>query len=61
MIVPGWAGTVLIVMALLLTELLPDALSAVTVTLPADEPNVTVIEVEPSPAVIEAPVGTVQV
>ena len=61
MIVPGWAGAVLIVMALLLAELLPDALSAVTVTLPAVEPNVTVIEVEPSPAVIEAPVGTVQV
>ena len=61
MIVPGWAGTVAIVMALVAAELLPDPLSAVTVTLPALEPNVTVIEVVPSPAVIEAPEGTVQV
>ena len=61
MIVPGWAGAVAIMMALVLAALLPDALSAVTVTLPAVEPKVTVIEVVPSPAVIEAPVGTVQV
>ena len=41
-------------------ELLPQALFAVTVTFPAVLPHVTVIEVEPWPAVIEAPGGTVQ-
>ena len=58
-IVPGCAGAVAIVMALVAAELLPDALVAATVTLPAVEPKVTVIEVVPSPAVIEAPAGTV--
>jgi hypothetical protein len=43
-------------------ELVPQPLPAVTVTLPeVAVPQLTVIEVVPAPAVIEAPLGTDQV
>ena len=49
------------VTAVQLEELAPQMLSAVTHTLPDEVPRVTVMEVVPCPAVIEAPLGTVQV
>ena len=44
----------------LLAGPVPQLLLAVTVTLPDEVPMVTVIELVPAPAVIEAPEGTVQ-
>ena len=61
---PGVAGVAgLTVTAKLLAALVPQLLPAVTVIFPfcPAVPVVTVIEVVPVPAVIDHPVGTVQV
>ena len=58
---PGVAGAVFIVTALLLAELVPQLLVAVTLTLPEVAPKVTVALVVPCPAVTVAPAGTVHV
>ena len=59
--VPGVAGVELTVTARVAAELVPQVLPAVTVTFPAVLPQVTVIDVVPWPAVIDAPDGTVHV
>jgi hypothetical protein len=58
---PGVAGVVFTVKAKVAAVDVPQAFVAVTVTFPDVEPEVTVIDVVPCPAVIVAPVGTVHV
>jgi hypothetical protein len=60
-IAPGVDGMVLMVIDLELAAELPHPLLAVTVTLPAVEPNVIVALVVPCPADTLAPAGTVHV
>jgi len=60
-IVPGWAGAEFTVTASVRAVLEPLALLAVTDMLPELDPKVTVMEVVPDPAVIEAPLGTLHV
>jgi hypothetical protein len=60
-IIPGVAGTAFSVIACELEADVPHVFVAVTETLPAVEPNVTVAVVVPWPAETLAPAGTVQV
>ncbi len=60
-IIPGVAGTWFSVIACELEADVPHEFVAVTDTLPAVEPNVTVAVVVPWPAEILAPAGTVHV
>ena len=59
-IAPAAAGAVLIVIALVAAIPLPHEFTGVTVTLPLAEPKDTVMLAVPAPAVMVAPVGTVQ-
>ena len=56
----GATGLVVIATDIELAVLVPQELPAVTLILPDEPPNVTVTDVVPEPAVIEAPDGTVQ-
>jgi hypothetical protein len=60
-IIPGVAGTAFSVIACELEADVPHVFVAVTDTLPAVEPNVTVALVVPWPAEMLAPAGTVHV